>query len=134
EHMYAPGAQLSAARRLLAPGGCLVVAVPNHGCPDASAYGAEWYAYDVPRHLWHFTPTTLGRLLDAQGLTPANVYALPFDPFYIPLLTAPRARGRPNGTARLAVALQSAVAARRDPARATAVAVVARPRAGGEAA
>ena len=133
EHMYAPGAQLAHVRRLLAPNGCVVIAVPNHACTDASAYGADWYAYDVPRHLWHFTAATLGRLLDAQGFAVAGVHALPFEPFYIALLSELRARRGRNVGRALAVALRSALHARRDPARATAIAVVARPRPGGVA-
>lgn len=41
---------------LLTEKGVLIVAVPNCSSFDAKKYGAYWAAYDVPRHLWHFTP------------------------------------------------------------------------------
>ena len=44
---------------LLTEKGVLIVAVPNCSSFDAKKYGAYWAAYDVPRHLWHFTPGTI---------------------------------------------------------------------------
>ena len=35
--------------------GVLIIAVPNHKSFDANHYGEFWAAYDVPRHLWHFS-------------------------------------------------------------------------------
>jgi len=131
EHMYEPGAQLAQARRLLAPGGCLVVAVPNHDSVDAGAYGTAWYAWDVPRHLWHFTPATLGRLLTREGFAVTALHALPFDPFYIALLSELRGRRGRNLARAATVAVRSALAGWRDPARGSAVAAVARPTAEG---
>lgn len=132
EHMHDPGSQLERAAALLAAGGCLVVAVPNHRCADADAYGAAWYAWDVPRHLWHFHTETLGALLATRGLVVAAVHAMPFDPFYIALQSELRGRGGWNVARAAAVATRSALAARRDPSRACGIAVVAR-RAGGNA-
>ena len=126
EHMHEPGIQLERAARLLAPGGCLVVAVPNHDCVDAEAYAADWYAWDVPRHLWHFTPATLGQLLARHGFAVEGLHALPFDPFYIALLSELRGRRKHNVVRAAVVAVRSAIAARRDPARASAIVVVAR--------
>jgi SAM-dependent methyltransferase len=126
EHMHDPGAQLAEVRRLLAPDGCVVVAVPNHASVDAGAYGAAWYAWDVPRHLWHFTPATLGSLLTRAGFTVAAVHALPFDPFYIALLSERRGRRGWNLARAATVASRSAAAAWRDAARGSAVVVVGR--------
>jgi 2-polyprenyl-3-methyl-5-hydroxy-6-metoxy-1,4-benzoquinol methylase len=125
EHMHEPGVQLTRAHRLLAPDGCLVVAVPNHDCVDAGAYAADWYAWDVPRHLWHFTATTLGRLVGRHGFEVTGVHALPFDPFYIALMS--ERRGRPNLVRVASIAMRSMLAAWRDPARGSTVVVVARP-------
>lgn len=128
EHLHDPGATLDAARRLLAPGGRLLVGVPNHTSLDAAAYGGDaWYAWDVPRHLWHFTPATLGRLLARHGFAVDAVHAPPFDPFYIALLSERRARRGWNLPRAAAIAVRSFVAARRDPARGSAIAVVASP-------
>lgn len=132
EHMHAPGPQLERASALLAPGGCLVVAVPNHRSADAEAYGAAWYSWDVPRHLWHFDVTTLTALLAARGLDVVGVHALFFDPFYIALMSELRGRDGWNLPRAGAVAVRSALAARRDPARGSSIVVVAR-RAGARA-
>ena len=72
---------------LLADKGVLIVAVPNCSSYDARKYGADWAAYDVPRHLWHFTPDTLTRLAVQQGFILAAHYPMPFDAFYVSMLT-----------------------------------------------
>ena len=127
EHMHDPAVQLAQVRRLLAPYGSVVVAVPNHESVDAGAYGADWYAWDVPRHLWHFTPTTLGRLLARAGLAPGAPHALPFDPYYIALLSERRGRRAWNLLRAATVATRSSLAAWRTPARASAIAMPAWP-------
>ena len=73
--------------RLLAERGTLVVAVPNHTSYDARHYGAFWAAYDVPRHLWHFSPGTLQQLASKHGFILAARHPMPFDAFYISILT-----------------------------------------------
>ena len=72
---------------LLAPKGVLVVAVPNASSFDADRYGAYWGAYDVPRHLWHFTPGTMQRFGTKHGFILAGRYPMPFDAFYVSMLT-----------------------------------------------
>ena len=73
--------------RLLADRGTLVVAVPNCTSFDAGRYGAYWAAYDVPRHLWHFTPATMQRLALKHGFVLAARHPMPFDAFYVSMLT-----------------------------------------------
>jgi SAM-dependent methyltransferase len=73
EHVHAPLAVLRAAHRLLAPGGKLVLAVPNL---DSAAFrwcGAAWIGLDLPRHLIHFTPHTLTLILERAGFEPGTV-------------------------------------------------------------
>ena len=72
---------------LLTQQGVLVVAVPNSASYDASYYGAQWAAYDVPRHLWHFTPATIKQLAAAHGFELTHHYPMPFDAFYISMLS-----------------------------------------------
>ena len=45
--------------KLLKERGVLIVAVPNPSSYDAEKYKEWWAAYDVPRHLWHFTPSVM---------------------------------------------------------------------------
>ena len=52
---------------LLTEKGVLIVAVPNCSSFDAKKYGAYWAAYDVPRHLWHFTPGTIQQFGSKHG-------------------------------------------------------------------
>ena len=67
EHVPSPTAQLREARRVLRPGGTLVVGVPNFGSALARRAKARWFYLDVPRHLWHFEPRTLRRVVEGSG-------------------------------------------------------------------
>ncbi len=73
--------------KLLSTKGVLVVAVPNCSSFDAERYGAGWAAYDVPRHLWHFTPATIHKLAAKHGFTMKSRYPMPFDAFYVSMLS-----------------------------------------------
>lgn len=90
---------------LLTEKGVLIVAVPNCSSYDARKYGAYWAAYDVPRHLWHFTPGTIQQLGSKHGFILAERHPMPFDAFYISMLTeknmrhsCPFVRGMITGT------------------------------------
>lgn len=72
---------------LLADTGILVIAVPNSASYDAEYYGKQWAAYDVPRHLWHFTPATIQKWGAKHGFVLAARYSMPFDAFYISMLS-----------------------------------------------
>ena len=72
---------------LLSEQGRLVVAVPNSSSYDARKYGAYWAAYDVPRHLWHFTPGTIERFGSKHGFILAERHPMPFDAFYVSILS-----------------------------------------------
>jgi SAM-dependent methyltransferase len=65
EHLPAPAAELAAAAERLAPGGVLVIAVPNPDSLQAHVFGADWLALDLPRHLVHLPrDVLLGRLTE----------------------------------------------------------------------
>ncbi len=90
---------------LLKERGILVIAVPNANSFDANKYKEMWAAYDVPRHLWHFTPSTMQQFGAAHGFILAETYTMPFDVFYISILTEkykgsrfPLLKGAINGT------------------------------------
>jgi SAM-dependent methyltransferase len=70
EHVPDPVAALRRARKLLRPGGAVAVAVPNFDSPQRRRLGADWWALDLPRHRFHFTPEALRRALDRAGLRP----------------------------------------------------------------
>lgn len=73
--------------RLLNEKGVLIVAVPNRSSYDAERYGEYWAAYDVPRHLWHFTPATIQQFASRHGFIMAARHPMPFDAFYISMLS-----------------------------------------------
>lgn len=74
-------------RELLTEKGVLIVAVPNCSSYDAKRYGEYWAAYDVPRHLWHFTPGTIQQLASRHGFIMAARHPMPFDAFYVSMLS-----------------------------------------------
>ena len=73
--------------RLLKKHGTLIVAVPNPDSYDAQKYQEYWAAYDVPRHLWHFTPSTIMQWGEKHGFVLERQYTMPFDGFYISMLS-----------------------------------------------
>jgi SAM-dependent methyltransferase len=68
EHLPDPRGALEAAGRLLRPGGVVLLSLPNFSSYQARHFREDWYALRFPGHLHHFTPATLGRLLEAAGL------------------------------------------------------------------
>jgi SAM-dependent methyltransferase len=67
EHMRRPDLALRAAWEALVPGGALLVALPNFASVEARLGREGWFHLDLPRHIFHFTPETLRRLLDESG-------------------------------------------------------------------
>ncbi|NIJ56165.1 class I SAM-dependent methyltransferase [Dyadobacter arcticus] len=67
--------------------GTLIVAVPNPESFDALKYERFWAAYDVPRHLYHFTKATMKQLLHKHNLVIDEVLPMWFDSFYVGMLS-----------------------------------------------
>lgn len=87
EHVFQPDLYLKKIHQLLDDKGHLIVAVPNHQCYDAAYYKEHWAGYDVPIHLWHFSPDTMTRLANKNGFEIISMKRLIFDPFYIAMLS-----------------------------------------------
>lgn len=73
--------------RIIDDTGIAVIALPNCKSYDAKIYKENWAAYDVPRHLWHFTPDTLMRWGEKHGFILERQITMPFDGFYISMLS-----------------------------------------------
>ena len=73
--------------KLLKPNGTLIIAVPNYKSYDAQYYKTFWAAYDVPRHLWHFSKTAIERLFKKENLKLVNTLPMVFDAYYVSLLS-----------------------------------------------
>jgi 2-polyprenyl-3-methyl-5-hydroxy-6-metoxy-1,4-benzoquinol methylase len=69
EHIHAIHETLEYAAQQLAPDGVLIIALPNPESYDAKHYRENWIAWDAPRHLYHFPPGTLEKLLEQHNLS-----------------------------------------------------------------
>lgn len=88
EHVHQLHAYVEQLKNLLTPAGKLFIAVPNYTSRDAKVYGKYWAAYDVPRHLYHFSPQSMDVLLQQHGLKAVNHLPMWFDSFYVGLLSS----------------------------------------------
>ncbi len=73
EHVKNPRETLLEARRVLKPGGEIILWVPNFDSLLQPLFGRDWFSYEVPRHLWHFNPMRLNSILGDCGLRPLEV-------------------------------------------------------------
>lgn len=96
EHVPDLEAQIKNLHKLLKPDGLLVVAVPNFKSYDARKYGRFWAAYDVPRHLWHFSRSSISELFRGYGFEVVKEKPLIFDSFYVSLLSEKYKFGKQN--------------------------------------
>ena len=71
---------------LLKPGGTLLIAVPNFNSFDATYYKEYWAAYDVPRHIWHFSRGSMKKLF-SSSMKLKSMKPMIFDAFYVSLLS-----------------------------------------------
>lgn len=92
EHLERLNETWALLHRLLVDNGVLLVAVPNSKSFDAGFYHSQWAAYDVPRHLWHFTPDSITRFALKHNFVLAGHYPMPFDAFYVSVLSEKNAK------------------------------------------
>lgn len=67
EHLPDPIQTIYEIHRILQTRGILIIAVPNIGGIIARIFRSHWFGLDVPRHLYHFTPSTLENILSKTG-------------------------------------------------------------------
>ena len=96
EHVHELHAYLKQLETLLAPGGKLFIAVPNYTSHDAAIYAAYWAAYDVPRHLYHFSPQSILQLLTTYNLQLITCKPMWYDSFYVSMLSEQYRNGKGN--------------------------------------
>lgn len=94
EHIHTLNETLDALIQLLQEDGTLIIAVPNADSHDAQQYKADWAAYDVPRHLYHFTQPTMKRLLKKHKMKLDEVLPMKFDAYYVSLLSEKQKEGK----------------------------------------
>ena len=86
EHLPDLENTITAIQKLLKPNGVLIVAVPNYNSFDAKHYKGFWAAYDVPRHLWHFSQKSMSKLF-SKNMKLLKTKPMIFDSFYVSLLS-----------------------------------------------
>jgi len=67
EHVSDPRLYLKKAWDWLKPNGILVIDVPNYKGTDAHKTWNNWKGWQLPYHLYHFTPESLGNMLLKHG-------------------------------------------------------------------
>lgn len=87
EHLHDLNGSLAKFQTMLSDSGTIFIAVPNLESYDAKFYKSFWAAYDVPRHLWHFSKSTMKRLLENHGLKLVNTIPMKMDSFYVSALS-----------------------------------------------
>ena len=87
EHVHELYPYLHQIKKILKPRGLAFIAVPNYTSFDGTKYGAFWAAYDVPRHLYHFSPASMKWLMSAAGFQLKGMIPMWYDSFYISLLS-----------------------------------------------
>lgn len=96
EHVPDVNTHLTLFKKLLKPNGTLIIAVPNFKSFDAKIYKTHWAAFDVPRHLWHFSITSINKLMTLNKMAVIKIYPMLFDAFYVSLLSEKYKTGHMN--------------------------------------
>ncbi|RRB04951.1 class I SAM-dependent methyltransferase [Larkinella rosea] len=95
EHVHELSETLEWIRSHSRQNGHLVIAVPNYHSWDAQHYKPFWAAYDVPRHLYHFSPDVMKTLLKRYGFELKEQRPMLFDAFYVNMLSTKNRDGKP---------------------------------------
>jgi 2-polyprenyl-3-methyl-5-hydroxy-6-metoxy-1,4-benzoquinol methylase len=107
EHVPDLETQIRELKRLLKPNGTILIAVPNYNSYDAKYYKEFWAAYDVPRHLWHFSKTAIKLIFEKENIELIRIVPMKFDSYYVCLLSEKYKNGKMNFFKALWVGLRS---------------------------
>lgn len=87
EHVADLKTEIHHLQRILKKDGRLILALPNFKSYDAEYYKDKWAAYDVPRHLNHFSQTSIKNIFKETQLQLIDIKPLKWDGFYISMLS-----------------------------------------------
>lgn len=96
EHITELHIYIEKLKNSLSKNGKLIIAVPNFESYDATYYKQYWAAYDVPRHVWHFSKVSLNKIFKYHGLKIIKIRPMLFDSFYVSLLSEKYKTGKIN--------------------------------------
>lgn len=114
EHVHYLSNYIQQLKNLLKDNGKLFIAVPNYTSADANMYKEYWAAYDVPRHLYHFSPRSMQVLMERNGLKILQYKPMWYDSFYVSLLSSKYKTGKTNWPAAIWNGLRSNIHAAGD--------------------
>lgn len=121
EHVHDLHGYMAQLKKLLKQDGKIFIAVPNYTSVDALVYKEHWAAYDVPRHLYHFSPASVKALTDKHGLQLLAYKPMWYDSYYISMLSSKYKNGKTNFVAAVWNGLRSNIKARADVKRCSSV-------------
>jgi len=96
EHLPELKEQITILKSLLKSNGVLIIAVPNYKSYDAKYYKEFWAAFDVPRHLWHFSQKAITILTGNENMNVVKTLPLKWDSYYVSLLSEKYKSGKMN--------------------------------------
>lgn len=96
EHVHQLHEYVDQLKKICKDNGRIFIAVPNYTSADAAVYAEVWAAYDVPRHLYHFSPASMKKLMELHGMEVENVKPMWYDSFYVSMLSEQYKNGKGN--------------------------------------
>lgn len=87
EHIENQEVMLNIFHNKLKTNGLMIIAVPNHTSYDAAYYKEFWAAYDVPRHIYHFSKSGMEKLFNSENWKLKKIKPLLLDSYYISILS-----------------------------------------------
>lgn len=111
EHVPKLNERIEELKRLIKPNGIIIIAVPNCDSLDAKIYTEFWAAYDLPRHLYHFTPKDIESIFRKHSMKVFRILPMIFDSFYVSMLSEKYKFGKINYARAFTNGLRSNLAA-----------------------
>ena len=87
EHLHDINKSFEQLKSMLNPNGVLVLALPNLCSKDAKIYGNHWAAFDVPRHLSHFSSKSVKQLAEKHEMKVTKIVPMKWDSYYVSMLS-----------------------------------------------
>ncbi|MDG2195059.1 MAG: class I SAM-dependent methyltransferase [Polaribacter sp.] len=113
EHVARLDEYIEQLKKVLKPDGVLFIAVPNYKSFDAAYYKEHWAAFDVPRHLWHFSQFSIQKLFNEVEMKVVKTKPMKFDSYYVSLLSEKHKSGFMNPFKAFYIGFRSNLKARR---------------------
>ncbi len=126
EHVHPLHRYLQMFTTIVKENGRLIIAVPNYTSFDAAYYKEYWAAYDVPRHLYHFSPKSIKQLLAQYQFNIVAIKPMPFDSFYVSMLSEKYKTGKNNFVNAFFTGLRSNAKASGKPERTSSIIYIAK--------